>query len=108
MREAKRLGANLAATVSGRPPTPFRYESRGEFVTLGMRKGVAEVGGRSLAGFPPWLRRRAHYCTQVPTANRKLRILADWAVGMPFHHDVVNLGSVQEPRAALEEAAGRG
>lgn len=107
VREGRRLGENLAAVVSGGSPAPFRYESRGEFVTLGMRKGLAEIRGRPLTGFLPWFLRRAYYCTQVPTANRKLRALADWAVGMPFRHDVVNLGSVQEPRAALEEAAGR-
>lgn len=107
VRQARQLGANLAAVVRGGRPSPLRYRSKGMFVTLGMRRAVAEIGGRCLSGFTPWLVRRAYYASQIPTANRKLRVLVDWAAGLPFHHDVVNLGSLQEPGAPFEEAAAR-
>ncbi|HZD65569.1 MAG TPA: NAD(P)/FAD-dependent oxidoreductase [Acidimicrobiales bacterium] len=105
VREARQLGDNLAAALRGETPAPFRYESKGEFVTLGMRKAVGQVKGRRLAGMTAWALRRAYYASQIPTANRKVRLALDWTVAMPFRHDPVNLESEEEPKAALEEAA---
>jgi NADH dehydrogenase len=106
VRQGRHLAKNLTAVVRGERPEPFRYSSRGEFVTLGMRKGVAEVFGHEMAGFGAWLLRRSYYGLQIPTPNRKLRVFLDWTVRMPFGHDVVDLGSQQEPQAALKEAVG--
>ncbi|AHH97909.1 NAD(P)/FAD-dependent oxidoreductase [Kutzneria albida] len=105
VREAKHLADNLIATLNGRRPEPFHYRGQGEFVTLGRHKAVAEVMGVKLHGLPAWLARRTYYVTQIPTLNRKLRILADWTVGMPFGHDVVDLGSREHPHAAFRDAA---
>ena len=105
VRQARALADNLVATMRGRPPTQFRYTSRGQFVTLGQHKGVAEVFGVKLDGVFAWLARRGYYALQIPTLNRKARIIVDWLLGMPFGHDVVNLGSREQPRAAFQEAA---
>lgn len=108
LQQARQLGDNLAAAVRGRSARPFRYTSKGEFVTLGMRKAVAEVYGRRLEGLPAWLLRRGYYASLIPTANRKMRVLADWTVGLPFgHHDVVNMGTLQHPRKPLQRSARR-
>lgn len=104
-RQGRLLGDNLAAATRGGTPIEFRHRSLGEFVTLGNRRGVAEVMGRRVAGFPAWLLRRAYYGSQIPTLNRKTRLLLDWAVGMPFGHDVVDLSSEQDPRAPFRAAA---
>lgn len=104
-REGRHLGRNIAAVVRGGDPTTFEYDSPGEMITLGRNKGVAELYGRSLSGFLVWVLRRLYYVVQVPTLNRKARILLDWAVGLPFRREVVSLGSVEQPRAPLREAA---
>ena len=105
VRQGRALADNLIAAATGAPTRPFRYHNRGEFVTLGRHKAVAELVRLPLTGFPAWLARRAYYATQIPTLYRKVRVALDWAVGMPFGHDVVNLGSRQQPHAAFEEAA---
>lgn len=105
VREGRALGDNLVATLRGRPTRAFRYRNRGQFVTLGQHKAVAEMLGLRASGLFAWLARRGYYLTQIPTRNRKLRIMADWVVGMPFGHDVVDLGSRENPRAAFEDAA---
>ncbi|WP_199430499.1 NAD(P)/FAD-dependent oxidoreductase [Qaidamihabitans albus] len=107
VRQAEQLGDNLVADIRGRQAGPFRYRSRGEFVTLGKNKAVGEAFGRQLDGTLAWAARRAYYATQIPTWNRTIRVLGDWLVGMPYGHDVVDLGSREEPRGAFEEAAGR-
>jgi NADH:ubiquinone reductase (H+-translocating) len=104
-REGTRIGANIAALLRGRAPTPFRYESPGEMITLGHRKGVATMFGRQMRGFPIWVLRRLYYVGQVPTLKRKLRILLDWMVDLPFPRDVVGLGSLEDPEKPMRDAA---
>jgi NADH dehydrogenase len=106
VRQGRALGDNLVAALTGAPGRPFRYHNRGQFVTLGRHKAVAELPGLRLAGLGAWLARRVYYATQIPTVNRKLRVTLDWLIGMPFGHDVVNLGSREQPHAAFQDAAG--
>lgn len=105
VRQAQQLGENLLLTLRGDSVRPFRYNSRGEFVTLGKNKAVGEVLGHKVDGVLAWTLRRAYYATQIPTWNRTVRVLGDWTVGMPFGHDVVNFGSREEPRGAFRQAA---
>jgi NADH dehydrogenase len=105
MREGKALGANLAATIDDRAPEPFRYRSKGQFVTLGNRKGVADLGKFCIRGVPAWVLRRAYYCAAIPTRNRKIRTLADWLIATPGHHDPSNLQSERDPKGPFDEAA---
>ncbi len=108
VREARTLAFNLAAMLRGQPTRPFRHRSLGEFVTLGRHKAVGEMFGIRVRGLFAWTARRAYYLSQVPTGNRRLRIAADWLIGMPFRHDVVSLGSRERPHAAFAEAANAG
>ncbi|MEU6642495.1 NAD(P)/FAD-dependent oxidoreductase [Saccharomonospora sp. NPDC046836] len=105
VHQGRRIGDNILARLRGGPPQAFRYRNRGEFVTLGKNKALGNVFGFKIDGFAAWLLRRTYYATQIPTLNRKIRVLGDWLVGMPFGHDVVNLDSREEPRGAFEEAA---
>jgi NADH:ubiquinone reductase (H+-translocating) len=104
-REGVRIGANIADVLRGRDVTPFRYSSPGEMITLGNRKGVATLFGRQMSGFKIWLMRRLYYVGQVPTFKRKLRILLDWVVDLPFPRDVVGLGSLEDPEKPMRDAA---
>ncbi|HJP78832.1 MAG TPA: NAD(P)/FAD-dependent oxidoreductase [Pseudonocardiaceae bacterium] len=107
VRQANVLADNLVATLRGEPTRPFRYHNRGEFVTLGRHKAVGEMLGVKVRGPFAWTARRAYYLSQIPTWNRRLRIAADWLIGLPFRHDVVGLGSREEPYAAFRTAASR-
>jgi len=104
-RAARRLADNLVATLRDEPLRPFRHDSLGELVTLGRYKGVASMRGLELRGFLPWLLRRLYYVVQVPTVNRKLRIVVDWLVGIPFRREIVSLGSLEDPRLPIDRAA---
>lgn len=107
VREARSLAFNLAATLRGQRSRAFRHRSLGEFVTLGRHKAVGEMLGIRVRGLFAWAARRAYYLSQIPSWNRRLRIAADWVIGMPFRHDVVSLGSREHPHDAFAEAAGR-
>src|SRR5439155_11893122 len=106
LRQARRLSKNLVATLRGRPLKAFRYRNLGQLVSLGRYQGVARVPGLRLRGFPAWFLHRTYHVVRVPTLNRKVRIILDWTVALFFRRDVVQLGSLQRPRAPFIEAAG--
>ena len=98
LRQARRLARNVAATLRGEEPEPFRYRNLGALASLGLYKGVARVLGIRLRGFPAWLLHRTYHVSRIPTFNRKVRVIVDWTVALFFRRDVVQLGSLQRPR----------
>jgi NADH:quinone reductase (non-electrogenic) len=105
LRQAKRLGKNLAAVMAGREPTAFRYRNMGALVSLGLYKGVAKIPLLRLRGFPAWFLHRTYHVLRIPTFNRKVRIVLDWTVALFFRRDVAQLGSLQHPREPFTQAA---
>lgn len=105
-REGSHIGASLVDVLRGHEPREFRYRSRGEMITLGRRKGLAQVMGRHVRGAPAWALRRAYYLTAIPSASSKVRISADWLVGLPFRREIVHLSALAGPEDALVEARG--
>jgi NADH dehydrogenase len=106
LRQARRLAKNLILVLDGKEPKPFRYRQLGSLVSLGKYKGVARVLGTKIRGFPAWFLHRTYHALLVPTINRRIRIISDWTLALFFRRDVVQLGSLQHPRAAFERATG--
>ncbi len=107
LRQARRLGANIAATLAGRPPAPFRYKNKGMLCSLGHYKGVADPLGIRIRGFPAWFLHRSYHLFYMPTIGRKVRIAMDWTVSLLFPRDIAQLGSLEHPREDFRRAAGR-
>ena len=101
VRQARRLGANLVAHLRSEPLTAYRHKNIGAVATLGLHKGVAEVFGVKLRGWPAWFMHRTYHVSQVPTVNRKVRVIADWTLALLFRREVVSLGALHTPRAAF-------
>ena len=78
IREAKHVAAALDATLAGRAPTPFVYTSKGSLASLGGRRGVADVMGMRLTGFPAWLLWRLYYVGTLPGLSTKIGVLFNW------------------------------
>jgi NADH dehydrogenase len=106
IREARRLGRNLVASIEGRPLQPFYHRNLGQLASLGRYKGAAKVLGVRLRGFPAWWLHRTYHIWMMPTLARKSRIIADWTVGLLFPRDIAQLGSLSNPREPFERAAG--
>jgi NADH dehydrogenase len=105
VRQAKRLGDNIAATLSGNEPTPYKHAYAGSVASLGLHKGVAQVYGIKLRGWPAWFMHRTYHVSRVPTLNRKVRVIADWTLALFFRREIVSLGAFQHPREEFEAAA---
>ena len=93
LRQARRLAGNLSAVAAGGEPQPYAYRMRGQVATLGRHKGVAEIYGLRLRGFPGWWITRTYHLYQLPLWSRRLRVVSDWTVGLLFRRDTVELGS---------------
>ncbi|MFH8567867.1 NAD(P)/FAD-dependent oxidoreductase [Streptomyces sp. NPDC017993] len=108
VRQAKVLAENVAAAVRGGPIVDYAHKYAGSVASLGLHKGVAHIYGRKLKGYPAWFMHRAYHLSRVPTFNRKARVLAEWTLAGLFKREIVSLGSLENPRAEFELAAGTG
>ena len=98
LRQARRLAKNLAGT-----PKPYRYRMLGQVATLGRYKGIADVMGVRLRGFPAWFCTRTYHLYQLPLLSRKLRVVADWTVALLFRRDIAELGSLGHTKRVGDE-----
>ncbi|MGV9428863.1 NAD(P)/FAD-dependent oxidoreductase [Streptomyces sp. NPDC003656] len=106
VRQARVLADNLVHTLRGEPLDTYAHAHAGSVASLGLHKGVAQVYGHRLTGYPAWLIHRVYHLGRVPTVNRKARVLAEWTLAGLFRRDIVSLGSLEHPRAEFELAAG--
>jgi NADH:ubiquinone reductase (H+-translocating) len=105
IRQGRRVAENVAATMRGRSPRPFRYRTLGVFVDMGQNKAVATVLGVRLRGFPAWFAARTYHLMMMPGVARKVRLGLDWGVGLFFGRGSAELGQLGHP-AALREPGG--
>jgi NADH dehydrogenase len=92
LRQARRLAKNLTGK-----PEPYHYLMLGQVATLGRHKGIAQVLGLNLHGFLGWWVTRSYHLYQLPLAQRKLRVVADWTVSLFFRRDIAELGQLGHP-----------
>ena len=105
MREGKRLGKNVTATLMGGAVEPFVWKNVGGVCSLGRYKGVANVMGLKVKGFAGWFLHRSYHLLAMPTIGRKVRIAIDWAIALAFPRDITQLGGFEHPREPFERAA---
>lgn len=105
VRQAKHLADNLVRTLRGKEPTDYRHAYAGSVASLGLHKGVAQVYGVKLKGWPAWFMHRTYHLSRMPTFNRKARIILEWTLALFFRREIVSLGSLSMPFDEFEAAA---
>ncbi|MCI0687998.1 MAG: NAD(P)/FAD-dependent oxidoreductase [Sporichthyaceae bacterium] len=108
VRQARLLAANIDRRLRGKTLKNYRHANVGSVATLGLHKGVAQVYGVKVRGWPAWFMHRTYHVSRMPTLNRKIRIVADWTLALFFRREVVSLGSLHQPRETFREVAGSG
>jgi NADH dehydrogenase len=114
IRQGRKVGENVVRTLSGRKPELFTYKTLGVFVDLGRGKAVASTLGLRWRGAPAWFLARTYHLASMPGTKRKVRLVADWTVGLFFGRDGSELGRLGHPgrldtpdQIALESQAAR-
>lgn len=105
VRQAKLLAKNIARTLKGKYPKPYKHKYIGSVASLGLYKGVAHTYGVKVRGFPAWFMHRTYHMSKMPTFNRKVRVLVDWTMALLFRREVVTLGRMRMPREDFRRAA---
>ncbi len=93
LRQARRLAKNLVGE-----PRPYGYRMLGQVATLGRYKGIADVLGIKLSGFPAWFVARTYHLYALPLVSRKLRVVTDWTTSLFFRRDIAELSSLGHPK----------
>jgi NADH:quinone reductase (non-electrogenic) len=97
LRQARCLARNLTGA-----PEPYGYRMLGQVATLGRFKGIADVLGVHLSGFPGWFVARSYHLYALPLLSRRLRVVTDWTTALFFPRDIAELSSLGHPEGFEE------
>ena len=103
VRQAVLLADNLRAELRGQGLRDYRHRHAGSVASLGLHKGVAQVYGIKIRGFPAWFLHRTYHLLRIPSLNRKIRVVIDWTLALFLRREVVSLGQLHEPRETFTE-----
>ena len=104
VRQARRLAENVLLVVDGKAPEDYKHKYVGSVASLGLHKGVAQLYGVKVKGWPAWFLHRTYHVSRVPTFNRKARVILDWTLALFFRREVTSLGSLQMPNEEFRRA----
>ncbi|MBA3233492.1 MAG: NAD(P)/FAD-dependent oxidoreductase [Propionibacteriales bacterium] len=104
VRQARVLADNIVRMLRGEELQDYKHKHVGSVASLGLHKGVAQVYGIKLCGFPAWFMHRTYHMSRMPTFNKKVRVVLDWTLALFFRRDVVSLGSLHNPGGDFERA----
>jgi NADH dehydrogenase FAD-containing subunit len=101
IRQAKVAAKNIISTIKriegektvkdDNDLMEFDYQTRGNMATIGKRSGVAILFGLKIHGFPAWWLWRTFYLINMPTIEKKLRVMVDWTIDIFFNRDVTRV-----------------
>lgn len=98
LREARTLAANLAAALQGGRMREFRHGNLGMLAGLGRHDAAGRLLGVPISGFFAWWVTRTYHLLQLPTLQRKVRVVLDWTIALFFPRDIAQLGSLGSVR----------
>jgi NADH dehydrogenase len=69
----------------------FDYKTKGTMAEIGKRTGVGDLLGLKVHGFAAWWIWRTYYLANLPTVEKKVRVMVDWTIDLFFKRDVTKL-----------------
>jgi NADH:ubiquinone reductase (H+-translocating) len=98
IREGTIVANNLISLIEGktRNKKVFDYKTKGMMASIGKRNGVGTILGLEVQGFLAWWIWRSYYLANLPTLQKKLRVMADWTLDIFFKRDVTMLKTILE------------
>ena len=98
IREGTVVAKNMISSIERKPKNKkaFDYKTKGMMASIGKRNGVGEILGLEVQGFLAWWIWRMYYLANLPTLQKKLRVMADWTLDIFFKRDVTMLKTFLE------------
>jgi NADH:quinone reductase (non-electrogenic) len=90
MREAKVAAKNIIYDIEDKydKKIKFEYRTKGMMAEIVKRTGVATLFAFKVHGLLIWRIWRTYYLGNLPTINKKLRVMGDWISDLLFKPDV--------------------
>lgn len=87
------IGKNIRRSLAGKPLRPFRSGVIGQGISIGNRTAVGTLKGIPMKGKLAWVAwRSVVWGIAIPSWDRRLRLLADWAIWPIVGRDIVQMG----------------
>ena len=98
IREGTVVAQNIISLIEGKPGNKkvFDYKTKGMMASIGKRNGVGAILGLEVQGFIAWWIWRMYYLANLPTLQKKIRVMADWTLDIFFKRDVTMLKTILE------------
>ena len=98
IREGTVVAQNIISLIEGKPGNKkvFEYKTKGMMASIGKRNGVGAILGIEVQGFIAWWIWRMYYLANLPTLQKKIRVMADWTLDIFFKRDVTMLKTILE------------
>jgi NADH dehydrogenase len=109
IREGKIVAKNLISAIKSgkevgevtadqRNMTRFDYKTKGVMAEIGKRTGVGDLLGIKVYGFVAWWIWRSYYLSNLPTVQKKLRVMVDWSIDLFFKRDITRIRTYTEEK----------
>ncbi|MFL6393756.1 MAG: NAD(P)/FAD-dependent oxidoreductase [Nitrososphaeraceae archaeon] len=99
IRQGKVAAKNIISSIEGkRKKKKFDYKTKGMMAEIGKRAGVAELFGFKIHGFFAWWLWRTFYLANLPTIEKKLKVIGDWTMDLVFKADVSMIKRFEKQR----------
>ncbi|MGW0583805.1 NAD(P)/FAD-dependent oxidoreductase [Streptomyces sp. NPDC002920] len=102
-RQGQVAGRNVAASLGGGEPRPYRHRNLGFVVDLGGAQAAADPLGIPLSGVPAGLVTRGYHLAAMP--GNRVRVAADWLLDAVLPRQSVQLGLVRSWSVPLDTAS---
>ena len=88
--EGKFVGKNIARLILGQSLKPFVYFHRGDLVSIGKWRALAQIGSGFIKFGGPiaWIIWRFNYLTKMPGFAKKVRLFFDWILYFISKRDI--------------------
>lgn len=96
-RQGVVIGHNMAASLDGEQPRPYRHHDLGLVADLGGAAAVARPLGVSLTGPVAKAVTKGYHLYAIPSLDNRLRILSDWTLNTLSRPISSQLGLVRHP-----------
>ena len=109
LKQASVVANNLISLINGRSAADvekviFDYKTKGMMALIGKRNGVGILFGHKVHGFTAWWLWRSYYLGNLPTVEKKLRVIVDWFIDLFFKRDVTRLKTLTVKRSIEDRA----
>ncbi len=108
IREGTVVSNNIISLIEGKAESnrkAFDYKTKGMMASIGKRNGVGELLGFEIQGFVAWWIWRSYYLANLPTLQKKIRVMVDWTLDFFFRRDVTMLETILKDKRESKESS---